>query len=243
MPLRCTFGAGSVRGFQSPHPFIPFGLELVDSKTSTATAAETTFEDVNFGANVPGRVIVAALIIADGGVNSNTITAFTVGGEAATERVEAHRDNATTDVVSAYIYTATPGGTSGDIVVTTSTTMAANSFKTLFVYRLVGGVEAPHDTLSVTGSNSASGAIDCPAGGAILAVTGYLDADGPETAASASKTYESAQSGLTIGAAGAATPDISWTELTEDIEFDFSEAVSGSNRLAFAAAAFGPGKA
>lgn len=196
-------------------------IGYVAGATSAADLTTYTFAAQPLGAAAADRYIVV-------GVQRRpaaTVSAVTVGGVSATQVVTAtNSDNA----VSLWI-AAVPTGTTGDVVVTLSTGVLRCAIQ---VYRLTGiASPVPYHTVTGSGTGTASGALNIPAGGVAIgcAVQGTTttaatwaglteDYDAQVeviTASSASGTFASPQTGLTVsctfGGGAAAIVAASWS--------------------------------
>src|SRR5262245_27390107 len=99
-------------------------VSVVDTGSATSGSGISR-TSLNFGADVPNRIIVVAFSFLAGGVRS--VSSVTVAGVAATFL---DSSPAGTSNISSYMYRATISGTSGDVVVTLSGTLTEISIAT-----------------------------------------------------------------------------------------------------------------
>ena len=173
---------------------------------SSTNQATYTFSDVPFGSPAATRTIIVA-VAGRAGATNRSISSVTVGGVTATEITQSSNGGSITGIYRADV----PAGASGSVVVTFSGTMVRAG---IAAYRMEAGAAGAHAFTAL--NTSTAGTIDVPAGGAALAVAftntvarvtwSGLTEDTDEQIESASSfstasgTFESAQSGLSVSA-------------------------------------------
>ena len=159
------FGVGAA----APAPLEQSFLSSAVVAAPNATAF--TYSSVSLGAAASDRFILVGTSGAAAVVSATVVSSLTIGGVTATELVTLNHGG---DVLyhSGFFGATVPTGTSGDIVVTWTTTMSQNG---IGVWRLTGANTTPHD--SATDPQDAGGLtvdVDVEAGGAIF---GYCSTD------------------------------------------------------------------
>ena len=195
---------------QTAHAVV--ALSQTDTDSSITNLTTYTFSSASFGAADADRYV----IVAGGGITegSRTVSSVTIGGVSATISQQV-QDGFPVSLAFIAI-AAVPTGTTGDVVVTFSSTMGEAAIS---VYRAVGIASiTAYDTGSDT-TDPMTTTIDIPAGGFAVAVSSvacgslttwtgltedvdfsYGDLCGANTSflSSASDTFVSAQTGLTV---------------------------------------------
>lgn len=171
-----------------------------------------TFSGRALGTAAPDRRIV---VEACGGSGfGETISTVSIAGIAATQVVTAGNGSERTDLWQAYV----PTGTTGDIVVTWSGSNTKSSCA-VGIWAVYGAKATAFDTVSDTDSNPATGSIDSPDGGGVIAAlnhransaTTYTWSGVGEDFDSVLETDSSFFSGASIETGEAATISISAT--------------------------------
>ena len=176
--------------------------------SSGTNQATYTFSNVPFGSPAATRTIIVAVA---GRANTNrSISSVTVGGVTATEITQSSNTSGGGSITG--IYRAdVPAGASGSVVVTFSGQMVRAG---IAAYRMEAGAAGAHAFTAL--NTSTAGTIDVPAGGAALAVaftnavatatwSGLtentdMQIESASSFSTASGTFESAQSGLSVSA-------------------------------------------
>lgn len=114
-------GAGGFSSTPSGNPTITYNNDYVINKVSASTTA--TFTSVALGTAATNRVV--AVYFGSGQVNNGIVTDVTIQGITATLAVRAIATNSPS--VNVIYYATVPTGTTGDVVVTYSTTWGATS--------------------------------------------------------------------------------------------------------------------
>tara|TARA_R110000787_G_C13368680_1_gene440674 strand:+ start:261 stop:938 length:678 start_codon:yes stop_codon:yes gene_type:complete len=175
----------------SPTSQEPFAQSFLSSAVVAAPNASVfTYSSVSLGAAAADRYILVGTSGAAAVVATATISSITIGGVSATSLIQINHHDETL-YHSGFFGVVVPSGTSGDIVVTWTTTMSQNG---IGVWRLTGANTTPHDSAGDT--QDAGGLtvdVDVEAGGAIF---GYCSTD------------------------SLAAGRFNWTGLTEDFDED-----------------------
>jgi hypothetical protein len=215
-----------------------FSLAWTASEQIASASSPYNYSSSNsIGAADSNRMVVAAFAWFDGGGASN-ITAVTIGGVSATLTAA---DIDSGGISGVEIWTATvPTGTTAQVVAT-KTGLHSMHRMTVHLSRVVGhSSNTPTDTITATGTSSATGGIDVPANGGAIGVSSHATSSSQQGYESASKTYVAAQTNITVGVGSISGSNATWTELTEDAGSQTSASSSGTARVAFCAAAWGP---
>ena len=175
---------------------------------SSTNQATYTFSNVPFGSPAATRTIIVA--VAGRASTNRSISSVTVGSVTATEITQSSNTSGGDSITG--IYRAdVPAGASGSVVVTFSGTMVRAG---IAAYRMEAGAAGAHAFTAL--NTSTAGTIDVPAGGAALAVA-FTNAvatatwsgltedtdvqiESASSFSTASGTFESAQSGLSVSA-------------------------------------------
>lgn len=176
--------------------------------SSGTNQATYTFSNVPFGSPAATRTIIVA--VAGRASTNRSISSVTVGSVTATEITQSSNTSGGDSITG--IYRAdVPAGASGSVVVTFSGTMVRAG---IAAYRMEAGAAGAHAFTAL--NTSTAGTIDVPAGGAALAVA-FTNAvatatwsgltedtdvqiESASSFSTASGTFESAQSGLSVSA-------------------------------------------
>lgn len=184
----------------------------LSTQFSATDGADFTFSGVSLGAadNSLRRIVVFANAISSA---SNAFDAMTVGGETVSAAVEVNTGTVTRRIGIAHV----PSGATGDVVVSLTGTALR---LVVYLWRIDGlGHDAAADTLSVN-ATPATGTIDVPAGGVVIAAAragtssitfdAGISSDDTETASDSGDywngghtDYAVAQTGLTVTASRA----------------------------------------
>ena len=209
----------------------------------TANQSTYTYSSENLGVAAADRYIIVAVNSRRGG-NPADVTSVTIGGVSATIVVEQANSDANSDV-SALAIANVPTGTTGDVVVVYTATMARAS---IGVYRATGIDSAtPYDSGSSTAADPTFD-IDCEAGGFVIGTacsnsnttttwSGITEDWDDEmetylTHTGASDEFVSAQTNLTctanFGSAGSTPCGVfaSWSPAASDPTTDVSDSVT-----------------
>lgn len=180
------------------------------SAASSGTDQATyTFSGVPFGSPAATRTIIVA--VAGRAGTNRSISSVTVGGVTATEITQSSNTSGGFDSITGIYRADVPAGASGSVVVTFSGTMVRAG---IAAYRMEAGAAGAHAFTAL--NTSTAGTIDVPAGGAALAVA-FTNAvatatwsgltedtdvqiESASSFSTASGTFESAQSGLSVSA-------------------------------------------
>jgi hypothetical protein len=227
---------------KKPFPFFLMGgvnqestaflAEFLHLTAGTNVASTAVFTSVSFGAPHSNRTLYGAFHtrIATGA----TVDAVTVGGVAATIHAQISQDFVAADELVCIFSANVPSGTSGDVVVTCSTTTTVNRLY-LGLYRVLNqtGTIDDSDTVAVNANTTGTRTLDpTVVGGAVIAAaTGAAEGDGIWTGPV--ETYDQEFAGhAATGANGALLTDL--VDVTQDV--DFSDAAMSD--IAFVAVAF-----
>jgi hypothetical protein len=172
-----------------------FLASLTHSSRTMTSGTSFTKTGVDFGPADASRIVAVALAVESAG--SKTITAVTIGGVTATKAVS----GGSPDNSFAIWYAAVPTGTSGNVVVTTS---SGSSFMFLFAYALYGlaSVADTDKQTRVSGGLTYSVTIDVPDDSAAIALwfadnaTGAAWSNIEERAALANGTSDRCESAM-----------------------------------------------
>lgn len=128
---------------------VPFAFTATTSSVTNATTY--TFSAVDIGAADTNRMVVVAIATSSNASSTRTVSSATIGGVSATVNVQVSA--AAASFRSAHIISAVvPTGTTGDVVITMSGTMARMA---IAVYRSIPGSTTPVNTNTVGGGSSA----------------------------------------------------------------------------------------
>lgn len=137
----------------------------VSTANSSADTAAYTFSAQAIGTAAADRRVVVVTGCVIGGATAPTISSLTIGGVSAAQAVIAG-DNLSGQSVALGVWSAIVAtGTTGDVVVTWSTS-AYRSF--ISVYSIYGTDTSVYDTLTDDSTDPLTGTIDVPAGGVII---------------------------------------------------------------------------
>lgn len=187
-------------------------LSFLQATNLTTDLTTYTFSSENLGAAAGDRHIIVA-IESRASSAGRTLSSVTIGGESATIAVQGTNSGGATSCVAALAIAAVPTGTSGDVVVTFSGGMLRCAIQVYRVTSLTSATATDTDKYEADAGDPSVN-LDVPAGGFAIGcgtgssagstwtgLTENHDAQiGAEAswATSASDTFVSAQTGLTI---------------------------------------------
>jgi len=154
-----TVSSMSGFGSKTASPFVEASFTERGSLTTTATSY--TISGVALGAAATDRKIIVGISLQ--GYGGVIVGSMTIGGVSASRisgAVAIAVNGSGTEIYEADV----PSGTTGDIVIGTSTTNQSLGYA---VHRLVGSAASEDDVL-VSVAEPSTGTIDCPAGGVII---------------------------------------------------------------------------
>lgn len=159
------------------NPFMqkaPIAITYLNTNVDTAIKTTYTFSSVNLGDAATDRVIIVGIGGTSG--SSRSISSVTIGGVSATASATA---NTSWAIVNSIWYAAVPSGTTGDIVITFSGSMAQCVVNT---FRMTGQTSNTPATTGTdtTGSTTSDPNINVTAGDVI--VSHVVGADGASMA-------------------------------------------------------------
>ncbi len=178
--------------------FSPYDTPVVFSETDTSEEtggvdAAITFTSQSIGAADAGRRVFVGVLVA--ALQGLTVTSATIGGQAAT--IHASNGADANEFFACIISAAVPTGTTADIILNLSETIADEIWSSIAVYRVLNLKSATaFDTASNDGADgSVSMSIDIPNGGFVIAGCSAIAGDGPLDIYTSTGVTESIESG------------------------------------------------
>lgn len=173
------FGAGSSSG--------PVTVSLTDSKVSGSSLTTYTFAGCAIGTAAADRIILVGVCGQDG--SAAGVASMTIGGNAATEIIEANSSVGGNVVNVALYYLLVPSGTTADVAVTFGGGQSAAAAGVWAIYSSTG--TPTNSNSSTAGSGDNTDTIDCPANGVVVGYSGLTQTGADPTSAVWSAITES----------------------------------------------------
>jgi hypothetical protein len=151
----------------------PTAISVVDSVSAGGASSPKTFSGVNFGQDYVGRLLVACIVLRGNAASAVDQTAVTIGGVSATGS-DAGSFAGGGPACGCGLWYASPGGASGDVVVTWTGQAASACGLILLSVPLVS--LPAFDTDGALGVlTSATGSLDIPAGGTLIVAVAHAN--------------------------------------------------------------------
>lgn len=196
-------------GYQYPFSSTPAEIDYITKTGSTTDLTTYTFSSQPLGDADSNRIIIVCATSRSSNGTARTLNSASIGGVSATINTQTTYSGNTNAIFSALV----PTGTTGDIVLTWSSTLG-NCDITVYKSNSLASTTA-YDTLTASNADPLTGTIDIPAGGVCVGIaksdiTGTSavwtnlneDYDGSDTATnsmtSASMNFVSEATGLII---------------------------------------------